>query len=262
MGFGTLGQPDITITDMEILTAVGSPSFGSDDKGGNAVIADGAGARVYGSALIASASSLKCTIAMLVKYQAGGTMYISTTGATLTHDPLSFFINTSGKVSVLLRSQPSATSINISASGSLPTAIDDGTPYLVVVTFDVRSTTVGDYDLDIYLGALGGTMYKTSTASSVSMPTSTNALGQTNYLATGTGSFPSSNGSWVGQVRSFQEKFATADDVDAINTEYDTGNFGAESSKSNPLHPNTTMLKDGTMLTSGAMMPNNALMKV
>jgi len=215
MGYGTLGTPDVEITDMSDLVQTGSPTFGSDGKGGNAIIANGAGAR---GALVggvnANQSATKTTFAFLHHHKPNS-------GGTYIYHALSSmesFFNVTGTMTAFIDTAGGAQAISAVGGG-----FDNSTTRLHVVRIDLELTSA----FSIFLGVLGSAMTKyTSNTATV---TNWNDDEDIYFGANKDGTFPAPNGSWSGQLRIWHGKYATDDDVAIINAEYDSGNFGASS---------------------------------
>lgn len=222
-GFGTLGMPDVTITDMSTLTQIGSPTFTSDGKSGQAVVSDFAGARVEGATLAGAAADQFLTYAFLFNTPANaafGYIFNMDNGTTIRNATIQ--LPTDGIArGQLFGGAPITVETNVTT-----TVTDDSTTRICVFTKDHgTSGNKTDHTFSTYIGTLSGALQETVSVQSVNMEDWA-ALTIGIYGTTAGGAFPMPNGAWIGQVRSWHNKFCNLADAQAIQGEYDSGKFG------------------------------------
>lgn len=223
MSFGTLGVPDVVVSDFNNTTKTGSPTVIDDTKGGLAGVSDGAGGRYsidhpislnddsFTYAYIFNYPSVAAAAAYIHKAAPGGTGFES-------------YLNTSGQPLPSIFSDFGAETIP--AQGP---ARDDETIYIFIHTARLNTAATDDHDHYYYMGPLDSTLTQyTRTPNDNDISFFRDPTDDFYFLAANDGSFPAPTGAWVGQFRYWTEKYCDLTDAGAIQTEYQ--NLGAESS--------------------------------
>lgn len=220
VGWGViLDTPEIAITDMSTLTQTGVVTYASDGKDGSAAVFNGSGGRVSRANLLGSTADRQLTFCFLANLKSGtGNRYVF----DASNLPYSLFVPADDKVNQAVVPKVGGISV-VSAIG--PT-LDTDIPTLMVFTCD--DSVDGAQRHRIYLSELADavTQLDANTIPATFNTGFDDPFATIWFGATSAGTFPMTSGSWIGQVRSFQDKYIDALAAKIIEREYTTGEFG------------------------------------
>lgn len=221
MSFGTLGAPDVEVTDMSTLTLVNIPTFTPDGLGGMACVGDGVNVGVRDVAPAANLIDQYVTYAVLFNVPSGVSNAMLCAADTGVSSSRMHQMKVQGGAGELQTNMLGGSgSVGSEAQVSSNGPYDDAQTYIGIQTIDLG--TVGnltDHVNKMYVGPLDGTLENLLDINGAQIKYWT-GLPNMYFCRAQNGANPIPNNGWVGQYRVWQNKFCDFTDAQEIQAEY------------------------------------------